>query len=156
MPRPHCRPVKPELLGVGWAGVFLAIPSIKSKVQLNLRISDSELQTQPPTLCREKEIKGHDPLMDSDGRGQDSGKASDCAMRKGQKQNPELPAEGHLFPGLASSHHVPATQLPINQEWRRCGYTLFYHSLRGHGVRARGGEAFLNFTCELNLEAKEM
>lgn len=97
--------------------------------------------------------------MDSNGGGQSSGKASDWAMRKGQKQNPELPAGGRgrerSFPGLASSHCVPATQLPINQAWR-CGYTLFYHNVRGHGVRARGGKAFLHFTCELNLEAKEM
>lgn len=113
MPRPHCRPVKPETLGVGWAGVFLAIPSMKSNVQLNLRNTDSELQTQPPTLCSEKEIEGHDPPMDSDGGGQDSGKTSDCAMRKGQKQNPELPAGGRSFPGLVE---LPATQLPINQE----------------------------------------
>lgn len=152
MPRPHCRPVKPETLGVGWTGVFLAIPSMKSNVQLNLRNTDSELQTQPPTLCSEKEIEGHDPPMESDGGGQDSGKASDCAMRKGQKQNPELPAGGRSFPGLAE---LPATQ-PPSCLLTKNGYTLFYRNVRGHRVWAGGGKAFLKFTCELNLEAKEM
>lgn len=95
--RPNCRRIKPESLGVGRARAFLALPSGKSNVHLNLRSTYSKYNSYPPV-----ESKGD----------KDSGKASDCCYEERPETQSQTPNWGAFISWLRSSYCVPATERP--------------------------------------------